>query len=371
MLRPLILCLVLCVILELAFAEDSLNREERGARGRQRKKQKKDRADRGDRDRSRKSGCKYEKPTVSAASWGPCVDGKKSRNATLVKARRGRTCEPSKIFEKPCTASRQKVEKCRYKKKDTAWSTCINGKKTKVLALLPTSGTSCNATKTITKDCRVRAGRQGRDSSAVALTEKACKYTKGDWSECVDGKRTRTNTRKPTSEASCPAQQVIEKNCKSKKPKKAICKYEPDGQGWGPCTSGQKVRTLVLKPGSPTDCAATKALRKRCKLRECKYQKGSIGECNQETQMLNRTDVLKSKADASCPPTKLVEVPCSRPNSRPKMCEYGPWEKYGPCLNGVKKKIREITLGQGNQRCEKKAVKIMACEDSEQAGDGN
>jgi hypothetical protein len=32
-------------------------------------------------------------------------------------------------------------------------------------------------------------------------------------------------------------------------------------------------------------------------------------------------------------------------------------------MNGVKRKSREITFGKLNQQCQKKSVKIMACED--------
>jgi len=341
--RALLVCLVLCIVLELTYSEEALSREERGARRTNRR-----RPNAGA--KTGKNACKYEKPGKDA--WGNCINGKRTVNVTLVRARRGQTCEPFKILEKNCRA-----ENCRYQKKGINWSDCVSGQKTKVLTLI--SGANCNQTKTITKSCRQRAQRVTRD--------KGCKYERATWSDCINGKRTRTKTLKPGGPSTCQPQLVTEKNCKVKK---RTCKYQPDSDGWGPCTSGQKVRTLNLKPGSPTECEATKTLRKRCKIRDCKYRKGTIGQCNQETGMLNRTDVLKDKMDASCPPTKVVQVPCNKPNSRPKVCQYGPWGQYGPCMNGVKRKSREIQMGQDNQQCQKKAVKIMACEDQTESQGG-
>jgi hypothetical protein len=53
--RPLLVCLVLCILLELAFAEDSLSREERGARRGNRRNKKKDRNNNNENNRKQKN----------------------------------------------------------------------------------------------------------------------------------------------------------------------------------------------------------------------------------------------------------------------------------------------------------------------------
>ncbi|GBL56884.1 hypothetical protein AVEN_180819-1, partial [Araneus ventricosus] len=89
----------------------------------------------------------------------------------------------------------------------------------------------------------------------------ACKYDKGDWSDCEasTNTRVRTDSLKPKSDSSCEPTRTLSKKCKK------VCKYNKQG-AWSECDSatGRKTKVLVLKSGSPQTCEANKKITKPC-----------------------------------------------------------------------------------------------------------
>jgi hypothetical protein len=142
-------------------------------------------------------------------------------------------------------ATSDKKTDCRYEKE--AWEECdpSNGLQRRELKLKAnsrsggSSSSECEPVRYITRPCK-----------------KSCRYNKGEWSECVNGERSRTDTIKPQSTAGCEQSRVITKKCKS------VCRYSKSE--WSPCESGIKTKTLTLIEGEGPDCEQSKVINKQC-----------------------------------------------------------------------------------------------------------
>ncbi|RWS03151.1 uncharacterized protein B4U79_05770, partial [Dinothrombium tinctorium] len=85
-----------------------------------------------------------------------------------------------------------------------------------------------------------------------------CRYTKGEWSECRNGNKTRNDTLKLNggSNFGCEPWRITTKKCKQ------VCRYEK--ADWSPCEDGIKTKTLSLAKGEPKECEPSKVITKQC-----------------------------------------------------------------------------------------------------------
>lgn len=188
-----------------------------------------------------KKACKYQRST-----WGDCdaSTGKKTMTMTL-KEGDAATCNATLIRVKSCRVRRQR-DVCRYSKGE--WGECDTTTNTKTRTLtLRNGGEDCEQTKTITRRCR-----------------KVCKYDKGTWSECNTGsppQKTRTDKLRSGSDPTCEATRVVTKNCRIRNGGRDRTGLRPAGNGkkercqfgqwpeFGPCTNGVKTRTRTVLAG--------------------------------------------------------------------------------------------------------------------------
>ncbi|XP_077302397.1 uncharacterized protein LOC143922880 isoform X2 [Arctopsyche grandis] len=101
--------------------------------------------------------------------------------------------------------------------------------------------------------------------------------------------------------------EVLIRNERGAKDKDA-CRYKK-GE-WSECDfkSNMRSRTLTLKNGGDT-CEPTKLIQKKCK-RACRYEKSPWSQCKENGEM-TRTDILKANSDASCEPNRLLTKKCT------------------------------------------------------------
>lgn len=106
----------------------------------------------------------------------------------------------------------------------------------------------------------VRAGNKSRNRGRGGAGAVACRYTKGDWSDCDT-------------------------------------------------TSNVRTRTLTLKRGDSAECEATKTENRKCK-KPCRYVKGQWSECDGSVHMKERLDQLKPGSDQTCEATRRMTKKC-------------------------------------------------------------
>lgn len=82
-----------------------------------------------------------------------------------------------------------------------------------------------------------------------------CKYSKGNWSACADGLRSRIDEVKGNSEG-CESFRTVTRKCK------VICRYSRSD--WGPCEGSLKTKKLTLVEGNPGVCEVSKSITKQC-----------------------------------------------------------------------------------------------------------
>lgn len=89
-----------------------------------------------------------------------------------------------------------------------------------------------------------------------------CRYTKGTWTDCVNGEKTRVDTLKQTATVvpgECEPTRTTKKRCKQP----SNCKYSKNE--WSACDeNGQKTKTLSLEQGDPSECEEKKTITKQC-----------------------------------------------------------------------------------------------------------
>ncbi|XP_058790642.1 uncharacterized protein LOC131663900 [Phymastichus coffea] len=94
------------------------------------------------------------------------------------------------------------------------------------------------------------------------------------------------------------------------------CRYNK-GQ-WSECDhkTNMRTRTLTLKKGDKT-CEQTKAISKKCKKdKACRYEKGQWSSCI--NQVITRVDNVKSTSDPSCDKTRRMTKKCKTENGGKK-----------------------------------------------------
>jgi len=101
--------------------------------------------------------------------------------------------------------------------------------------------TECEAEKYIERPCK-----------------KNCRYSKGVWTDCINGSKTRIDTIKVGPSAGCEPTRNVTKTCKEQ------CNYQKSE--WSVCENGVKTKTLTLQTdsGMKSGCEATKIIRKQC-----------------------------------------------------------------------------------------------------------
>ncbi|KAL5009509.1 hypothetical protein ScPMuIL_011814 [Solemya velum] len=194
---------------------------------------------------------------------------------------------------------------------------------------------------------------------------KACRYTKGDWSECDEATQmmTRTLTLKRGDPASCEETKQVSFSCKKveRKLRKKACKYNKGT--WGECdpSTNQRSRILTLRKGDASQCEATKTITRKCKnpLRKqrksklaaskaakgCKYQLGEWTECDEKTNTRSRTLELRSGDTTLCQAVKIFYRKCKRP------CRFkkGQWSE---CDETHLMERVDTLVGQSNDFCD-------------------
>jgi len=152
-------------------------------------------------------------------------------------------------------AATAKKQDCRYEKE--AWEECDSSSGLQRRALKLKSGNArqdsvqCEALKYITRPCK-----------------KACKYVKGNWGECVNGMRARTDQLRNIG-SGCEETRTITRKCKT------ACRYAKSD--WSVCENGLKTKTLTLSEGDG-DCEATKTISKQCAAEETKQRTKPINK---------------------------------------------------------------------------------------------
>lgn len=156
----------------------------------------------------------------------------------------------------------------------------------------------------------------------------ACRYSKGTWTECTEGERTRQDTLKShqASNSECEAVRVVRRKCKSSKDPLLIifliifsifliafihkltfdtvsvsffsssdnnCKYAK--ADWGPCENGFKSKTFTLESGSGSECEATKVIKRACSHE--KKNKNGVRRANRRQK--NKKNRLENKKQSS------------------------------------------------------------------------
>jgi len=142
-------------------------------------------------------------------------------------------------------ANANKKQECRYEKEP--WEECdlTTGQQKRVLKLKTSRSvpTHCEPEKFIQRPCK-----------------KHCRYSKGIWSECINGLKSRLDSLKtdPSSTFGCEATRNVTKTCKE------ACHYEKSD--WSQCDNGVKIKTFTLMNGknSGSNCEPTKVIRKQC-----------------------------------------------------------------------------------------------------------
>jgi len=139
-----------------------------------------------------------------------------------------------------------KKQECRYEKEP--WEECdpTTGQQKRVLKLKTSRSISaqCEPEKFIQRPCK-----------------KNCRYSKGIWSDCLNGVKHRLDTLKTgiTSTFGCEQTRNITKSCKEP------CHYAKSD--WSPCENGVKSKTFSLMNeglNSGSGCETTKVVRKQC-----------------------------------------------------------------------------------------------------------
>ncbi|XP_070532370.1 uncharacterized protein [Ptychodera flava] len=199
-----------------------------------------------------------------------------------------------------------------------------------------------------------RGGRRGRNP---------CKYETHEISECDESTGTRTAQLrlKKGDSKTCAPEKTMTKKCKGMKGKKA-CKYD-HGQ-WGLCDTLTNTRvrldTLIEETSDTTTCAPERVVVKKCSF-ACKYAFEDWGECDETTRTRSREGVLtrkKGETPADCDETILQTKNCYNKKGNEK-CFFGPWDKYGKCIDGKRTKTRPLFAG--GPRCQRKATKTKNC----------
>lgn len=88
-----------------------------------------------------------------------------------------------------------------------------------------------------------------------SFTRTACRYSKGLWTECKTGMRSRVDHLKGPAPG-CDPERTITRKCK------VICRYNK--ADWGPCEGGVKTKTLALVEGNTSECESSKKITKQC-----------------------------------------------------------------------------------------------------------
>jgi len=114
---------------------------------------------------------------------------------------------------------------CSYDKGPSSqWSECDSDNMMSIEKVLKADApSSCAATKVFQKPCRNNRRADKKDKKDRKAERKAakkeqrqqgCKYTRGEWSECVDGQKTRVDTiKKQKPGADCPSTTTKTKKC--------------------------------------------------------------------------------------------------------------------------------------------------------------
>ncbi|KAK3921333.1 Pleiotrophin [Frankliniella fusca] len=117
-----------------------------------------------------------------------------------------------------------------------------------------------------------------------APTDDPCRYAKGAWSECdtKTNTRTRTLTLKKGDAATCEQTKTIQKKCKKgMRVHVAACRY--DKGTWGDCANGRMTRTDALRPNSDPSCEQARQITKKCKPKGQKKTKGRRARAEERT----------------------------------------------------------------------------------------
>ncbi|XP_070532363.1 midkine-like isoform X2 [Ptychodera flava] len=208
-----------------------------------------------------------------------------------------------------------------------------------------------------------RGGRRGRNPQRDK-TGRDC--TPWVWGDCIPTEgECGAGTKKATRDgAGC---KVISKTkrcripCEGDRRRKA-CKYD-HGQ-WGLCDTLTNTRvrldTLIEETSDTTTCAPERVVVKKCSF-ACKYAFEDWGECDETTRTRSREGVLtrkKGETPADCDETILQTKNCYNKKGNEK-CFFGPWDKYGKCIDGKRTKTRPLFAG--GPRCQRKATKTKNC----------
>ncbi|CAG2107717.1 unnamed protein product [Medioppia subpectinata] len=110
-------------------------------------------------------------------AWEECDSSGQQRRVLRLKASRSVTtnCEPQKFITRQCKKSQSNQLNCRYSK--GVWSDCVNGSKHRIDTIKSISSTGCENSRNITKKCKEQ-----------------CNYVKSDWSLCENGMKSKTLT---------------------------------------------------------------------------------------------------------------------------------------------------------------------------------
>lgn len=147
------------------------------------------------------AGCGEWELAECVPKKGSCGKGKQ------LATRSGDSCRKTEK-QMRCTVPCEGEDNCRYKKgPDSVWSECDGDNMMSMERVLKDPAQAdCAPTKTFQRPCKQRKVKQGKKAG--------CKYARGEWSDCVEGKKTRVDTlKKERGEAECPAERTKERRC--------------------------------------------------------------------------------------------------------------------------------------------------------------
>ena len=148
---------------------------------------------------------------------------------------------------------------------------------------------------------------------AFVALKAQCQYTYSPWSDCANGKNTRTVVKKIPDGQCDGIADALERICPP-----CDLKYSD----WGPCQNGRSHRTV--KSRTPDGCRGEAVLEMACSA--CDYQYTAWGPCDAGIQ--HRALVGAAPVGCSNPP--VLEQACTMP-ARNCIYSYSAW---GPCVNG-------------------------------------
>ncbi|XP_046583298.1 uncharacterized protein LOC124290590 isoform X4 [Haliotis rubra] len=256
--------------------------------------------------------------------------------------------------DQSCPQKKVKTRMCACKYQKGNWSECdpMTKKMTRTLTLVKGSD-QCPPSKTRQRRCRKRKS-----------SRKACKYNRGPWSQCdpVTNKMQRTMTLKRGDRDACDPIKKVTRQCRRRAALTAArihtkCKYE--FADWQQCDlrTNTMTRIMNLVQGDPEKCAPTKELKRKCR-KPCKFRKGSWSACHPTTHLMTRMDTLIKGDKKFCSNKRQITKKCKKGKRK---CQYDIGE-WSDCNTTTNKRTRVKKLKKGDLKvCKPEIAMTKSC----------